>query len=443
MVRPRRVRPVWLIVGVAAVGLTAGGQSPPPMPLPPSVTKSGPPSSPVSPASGLATQPGQAPIARFQDLKAFPPETVQAVYSVRSGAEWLWRMNQANGRFFPGIDPTLRLPVEGDHDLRQAVAALALAEAARFTGEERYTARAVQAVLALLALTRPDPAQPGQRVPVAPSERCNRVAFAAVTILAIHALPSPEAQQKAEAEALAAFLLTRVRPDGSIQLADSPNEPAARADAGSLQAIPGLALQALVVSYQSKPEETKRATLARIVGHYREVFKAQPHPALAAALIPGLVELALMSGSDATLTTSVYEMADHLCRCQHTRSETRNPMWLGGFRSSPTATDEAPGIGSAECAAAISAAVKLTRRTADTTRFRTYRQAAIDGFAFVRGLQFTDETVDHFDRSFRTRFLVGGAHPSLTVGTVRIDATAALVSSQLRYLQSGAETRPE
>src|SRR5262249_40495116 len=75
----------------------------------------------------------------------------------------LFRMHRLKGRFVYGYLPALATELEGDHYLRQIGAAFALARAARFTGEERYAARAAQALLALLDDTAPDPSDPQSR----------------------------------------------------------------------------------------------------------------------------------------------------------------------------------------------------------------------------------------------------------------------------------------
>jgi hypothetical protein len=104
------------------------------------------------------------------------------------------------------------------------------------------------------------------------------------------------------------------------------------------------------------------------------------------------------------------------------------------------ATESEPDADSAICTAGLIDAMRLTRHVPDVARYRTYHQAVLDGLAFVRGLQFTDENADHYEKGFRTRFLTGGAHLSPSDGTIRVDATAGLVSCQLRFLRSGAET---
>ena len=69
--------------------------------------------------------------------------------SAQRGGDWLCRANQADGRFIHGCLPALKAPLEGDHYLRQAGAAFALARVARFLGQERYAAVARPAADAL------------------------------------------------------------------------------------------------------------------------------------------------------------------------------------------------------------------------------------------------------------------------------------------------------
>ncbi len=426
------------LLAVAITSLVRGQTPvPPPRPLPPSVTGANPAPAPVSPASGTTQLPpaaAAAPIARFQRLQSFPPETVQAVYAMRAGADWLSRMNQSNGRFLPGLNPTLRAPLEDDHDLRQAFAAYALADAARFTGDQQFAARATQAVLVLLSQTRPDPADAACRVPATPPERCDPVGFAAVAALAVYALPNADPKLLAQAEELCAFLRKHAL-----------DNPAPKADADALNLSPGLAVQALAASNRAKPDAAKRDVLAKAVGHYRGMFKSRPTPVLAAALIPGFVDFCLQSQGDKETAAAVYELADWLCGCQYSRTDARSGAWVGGFtRGQPPAQSLAePGFESALCAGALADTTRLTRHVPDLTRFRRYRQAAVEGLTFARMLQFSDENADHFERGFRTRFLVGGVHLTPTDGTARIDAAAYLVTAHLAFLQSGAEGQTE
>ncbi|OWK36508.1 hypothetical protein FRUB_09071 [Fimbriiglobus ruber] len=421
-----------------------------PRALPPSVTGALPrPTPPVSPAAGTSVpsasvaETAAAPIARFHDLSTFPPETVQAVYSMRAGAAWLYRMNQANGRFLYGLNPALRMPLAGDNDFRQALAALALAEAARFTGEQELSARATQAVMVLLTLTKPDPSDPTCRVPEAPSDRCNRVGLAAVLALAAYQIP--DAKLHAEAESLCAFLRKQCCPNGAINHTDTPTDDPGKTDPEGACTYPGLALRAIAVSHRAKPEAWKRDAAMRATVYYRSTFRAQPTAALAATLIHGCVEFYFANGKDAASRDAAFEMADWLCACQHTRADARVAAWAGGFKAgqAPAQASLEPGVESATCAAALVAAAKLTRQVPDLARFNKYRAAAVDGLAFARGLQFTEESAEHFERAFRARFLTGGVHLTPTNGLLRVDATALVVDAQLAFLESGAEARAE
>lgn len=403
---------ISLVLGSTLLSAVAFGQAPP-QPLPPSIT--GVPA-PVVPAAAVSIQ---TPAARFQNLNAFPPETGQAVVSVQAGAEWLWRMNQSNGRFFPGLNPALRLPLESDSDVRQAYAALALAEASKFTGDERYAARATQAVLALLSSTRPEG---DSRVPALTADAETSVAFASLLCLAICELPSPEAKLLGEAEALSVYLR---------------KAPLGESEADATKA--GLALRALVAAYRFKPDAAKKEAIAKCIATGSNAFKIRRNPAVAAAMIPGFGESYAVVAKDPAVAAAAFEMADVLCGNQFSRADARTMAWVGGFKLGAAE----PGFDSIAAAGALASAAKLTRQVPDLTRFVRYRKAAVEALAFSRSLQFSDENAEHFEKSFRARFLVGGTHLGPSDGTVRIDATGMLVSAQLAFLHSGAESRTE
>src|SRR5262245_57531244 len=157
-----------LAVAVCATWSLTMGQGPaPPGPMPPAPLPAGvaaearplpapaaAPRAPVVPAraeqSGTDTPPAAA---APQDLSKYTPLQKQMYLSVQRGADWLFRANRPEGRFDYGYVPALAAVMEGDHYLRQAGAAFALARAARFTGDERHAARARQAILTLLGDT--------------------------------------------------------------------------------------------------------------------------------------------------------------------------------------------------------------------------------------------------------------------------------------------------
>ncbi len=438
--RSRFVSPVGILVIGSGFAIGQGPVAPAPLPpavaptapafLPPSVT-GGPPGGVVPAAATKAV----VPIERFEkNPRAFPPETVQCVHGTRTAAAWLVRMNQSDGRFLGGLNPALARPLEGLSDLNQGYAGWGVCRAARFTGDEKLGICASQAVLALLTLTKPDPGDANCRVPIAESAKCNRVGLASLIMLAIHDLPTPDAKLLLEAEKLGAFLRKQLQADGSVRYTDGA-EPATKTDPEGVNTYPGLCFQALLASDRAKPEPWKRDALSAGMKHYREWFKAHPHPVLAGSMLPAACEQYLRTKTAATAEFAC-EMADHLCTCQYSAGETRELRTVGGFR---VAGETEPTSACAALAEALACATTLAAQVPDAARYAKYRTACTAALGFARGLQFTDESTAHFEKGFRAQFLLGGVCTSHTNGSLRADRTAMLALAQMRYLECGAE----
>ena len=215
---------VLALVGAAVAAIAQPPTTPttPPPPVvvvppvgavPPGPPRTGLPIAPATVSPPVASE--GVPLSRFTPLESQPHPTQSAVRAVLLGATWMTRMNQVQGRFTYGYNPALRQPIAGDHDLKQARAALALAQAAKFCGDEKQSVMASQTILALLASTKIDPADPNCRIPAHSSVICNRVGLAALLALAIYELPAPDAKLLAEAERLCNFLKKQCRADGS------------------------------------------------------------------------------------------------------------------------------------------------------------------------------------------------------------------------------------
>jgi hypothetical protein len=396
-------------VFLAFVCLALRAQQPPAL-LPPSVTSPTP--TPVVPAA-LAAKPA-APIERYEkDLRLYPAETAQAVYSVRAAGAWLVRMNQADGKFLAGLNPALARPTEGISEMAQAYAAWACAKLARFTGDEKTAATANQAVLALLTTTK---LEGDCRMPVAPSERCNRVGFASLLVLAICELPGADAKRMADAELLGAFLRKQLKEDGRVNCTDSADGDVRKSDPFGAQMFPGHCFQALMALDRAKPDQWKRDAVMKGLSFYREAFKAEPAPMTAGAMLPAAVEL-LQRGKVESVVAFAWEMADALAACQAVAADS--PLrTVGGFRvfnAEPAAT-------SAWCAHGLASAVQLALQLADGAKAAKYRTMLVNANAFARSLQFTDESCQHFEKSFRIRFLLGGMAVSPADGNLRIHA---------------------
>jgi hypothetical protein len=418
---------------MALIGATAVSFGQPPAPLPPT----------VAPAGGVApvpASPSEPPLSKFEPLAAFPTVTQAAVRSAVMGSGWLTRMNQSQGRFLFGYRPALRQPMEGDHDLMQARAALALAQSARFTGDARQAAVASQAILTLLAVTKTDPADPNCRVPVAPSFTCNRVGFAAVLALSVYELPAADEKLLTEAERLCEFLHKQLRSDGSVHYTDGHDDTPTKTDPAGVNEHPGAALHALAVSNRVKPAAWKVEAVTKGLAYYAAWFKANPHPMLAATLTPAFAELHLQTKS-ADAAAAVFEMNDWLAGLQFPAGDPRHPLWAGGFKgwASGRPVEAEPGC---ECGAylqSLACAYHLTRLNADLARAARYRTGVLDATQFITGLQYGEANTRHFENSFRANVLVGGFYRSPTDGNLRIDASAWALTGLLRFLSSGAE----
>lgn len=434
------MRRVLVVVAILlAVSLTVVVAQPPTQPMPPTVPRPLPndmSSSPVSPPTAVS----DTPLARFEPLTAFPVPTQNAVRAVLLGGQWMVRMNQSQGRFLFGYNPALRQPLLGDHDLKQARGALALAQVAKFSGDDKQVTLAAQAILTLLASTKIDPGDPNARVPIHSSLTCNRIGFAAVLALAIYELPTADAKLVAEAERLCEFLRKQCRADGSIHYADSPSDVPTQIDPAGVNEYPGTALHAIIVSNRHKPATWKTEVVKKGIEFYRAYFKSHPHPLLAATLTPACAELYLQTkqGEGATV---VFELNDWLCGLQIPATDPRRPQWAGGFRAVVNGhqADLPPGPETGLYIQSLGYACQLARTVPDLERFNRYQSAVVNATHFLCGLQYLEANTRHFENSFRANMLIGGFYLSPTDGNLRIDSTGTAITGLIRFLGSGAE----
>ena len=296
--------PVW----VAAAGV-ALGQAPPPRLLPASVTGGGAPGG-VRPAGAVTPA---APAARFlADLRAFPPETAAAVYSTRSAGDWLYRANQPGGRF-----------LGADSELAQAEATLALAEAAAFTGDARFGARAAGAVLAQLAVV-PQESAAGR----GPAER---VVVLSQLVRAVCVLPNADEGLTGHADRLCGVLRAELT-------------------AGTAPAASAAAVRAVLAVDAVRPNAGNRDAVGRAVGRLLTVKPG----AESGPLVPALAEATIRANLDAGAVAATFAHADFLC-----------------------STQPAGAADAAAEAEALAHAIRLTRRVPDLARFARYRAAVV------------------------------------------------------------------
>jgi hypothetical protein len=401
-------------------------QPPAPAPQPPAT---------ASPAPRPATPPA-APADRLDLAKLGPLQKQMALCGTR-GADWLSRMNGPNGRFLSGWEPSLGVPLEGDHFLRQAGAAFALARAARLTGEERYAARAAQALLTLLDETVTDPKDEQVRHTPLPSAAVNRLGAAALLVLAVNELPAPPKDLLDRSEQMCNFIRRQARPDGSLRCGD---DPAAAADApeelDGAVTYPGQALYALAASCRLRPAAWKLDLLRKAVAYYAPWWRAHKSAAFVAWQTAAYAEAFLLT-REKPFAEAVFEMNDWLLGLQYERIDPRHPKWMGGFASwaDGKRADLAPTAGTtAACAESLAHACRVTRQAPDADRHQRYRTALEQALQFLATLQYTGSNTLHFSEDYRP-YLVGGFHTSHLDGTLRIDDTQRAVSALALYLE--------
>ncbi len=439
---------VFAVGGLATWSLTRG-QSP--------AVPAGPPgpaaAAPAQPESGVAPPSNGDPPPLVPANFGQPVDSpgggltlrAQIDNSFRRGAEWLDRMNTATGRFVPGFLPAVNAVMEGNNYLHQAGAALALARAARYTGDKTYAARATHAILSLLddTVAEPDAGESGKRVrhTLPPSTALNRLGAAGLLIAAINELPAPQDDLLARSEELCTYVRRQQQADGSLSWTDGDDAAAAAAADPDADLYPGMALYGLLRSQAHRPAAWKIDVARKARGYYAPWW--QEHKSL--AVVPwqtaAYAEAYLLT-HEKPFADSVVAMNDWLCEKQHDRLDPRHPEWLGGFAVGKT---PAPDISSAACAESLAEACRVAREAADLPRHRRYTAALELCLQFLASLQYSDANTQHFAPLYRQRLLIGGFHGSHQDGDLRLDYTQHAVSAMAQYLTATAQggSKPE
>lgn len=396
------------------------------------------PPAPTAAPAPTATPTPTAPLAPPRDLSQLSKLQQQMLYTAQRGADWLFRMHGVKGRFVAGYNPSLKQPLESDNYLHQAGAAGALAKAARFIGEERYAARATQALLALLEDTAPDPEDSHSRRTTLPPLVVNRLGAAAQLVLAIHELPAPQKDLLDRAEELTRSIGRSVATDGSLRYQAEEN---ARPDEG-MNHYPGLALAALARSHRVRPAAWKLDTVRRALPVYRAWWKQQRSTDFVPRQSEAWAE-AYFASRDRTLADFVFEMNDWVCTLQYTQIDPRRMYWYGGFRAwrEGRPVESEPQVQGAALAHSLVQAARVAREVGDVERFARYNEAIERSLQFLATLQYSDAGTQHFAAWYRPQ-LVGGFHASHQDGNLRIDYNQHAVTTLLGYLEHVAVNTP-
>lgn len=424
----RPIQSVALVVaGCVALSLLRGQEKSAPG------AASSPEAAPISPQANPVPSPPAAP--KNRDLSRYGPLQQQMLLSARRGADWLYRVNGVKGRFLYGYLPDLKQEMDGDSLLAQVEAALALARAARFTGEERYAVRATQALLALLDETTTDATDTATRHPILPSLVINRLGTAGLLVWAINELPAPQADLLEKSEQLCAFIRRQARPNGSLRCDDAAEMD--RPDLPTAIAIyPGMALSGLARSQRLRPAAWKLELMRKAVVFYRGWWQDHKDPAFIPHQAAAWAEAFALTHEPgcAQFTT---EMSEWLCSLQYDQIDPRRMLCYGGFMDYGDGhkIESIPDAGSAALAGALAESCRISRAAGDAVRYQRSTEALERALQFLVTLQYTDANTQHFADWYRPR-LLGAFHASPYDGKLRIDYTSNAVCAMFGYLEA-------
>ncbi len=350
------------------------------------------------------------------------------------GMEWLQRANQPDGKFLPGFLPALAAKAEGDAFGPQTEAALALLRAARYQRNDRAFVLGKQALLRLLQDTTTDAAQPTIRFTAAPEPFVNRLAACGGLLRAIHELPNPPEDLRAQARQIAGYLYSQVQADGSFAIA--AEDPAFKLHLS--QTCTGIALAGLAVHEARTPGSPKSDRAVRAAAVYATLWRQAKTPVMIPDHTAAAAETYLAT-NDPRLAQVVFEMNDWLLTLQYS-PDPRRPLWSGGFQpwQDGKATNLPPDASAAAYACSLIDACRVAKKAGDVGRLERYRQSLEQTLAILLTLEYTDARVQHYAEWFRP-WIIGGFFNNHQDGNLRLSNTALATAAMVGYMQHVAE----
>jgi hypothetical protein len=382
----------------------------------------------------LGSPPPTPAIQAKRDLAKFSIFQKQVYLSAQHGAEWLQRSNRVDGRFRPGLAPALARSLEGDHYLRQAGAAFALAKAARFFQDERAAALVRQSLLTLLLDTEKVPQNPQARRTIFPPAVISRLGAAGLLIVAIHELPAAGPDLLTQADELCNYIRGQQRPDGSLSETEPGESDQTASSSQAESCYAGLALWGLLQSQKQRPAPWKLEVARKALAYYQQSWRANKELVSVPALTAAFADAYLLT-KEPSFAEFVFEMNDWLCLLQYEPTGPYQVHWHGGFQGWADGRPvlAPPGISSASCAEALADACRVAHAVGDVQRHPRYKQALERCLVFLMTLQYTEVNAQHFADWYRPEVL-GGFYASQQDGTLRLDYTQHAVCALLDYL---------
>ena len=361
------------------------------------------------------------------------PIQFQVFQASKRGADWLFRMHGAKGRFSPGLLVDVQQEIEQDNLIKQAIAAVALARASRTFNEPRLEARALQTILTLMEETSPDPAEPGTRVTRAPSLFLNKLAGASALALAVYELPNPPKDQLDNAEQLVDGLRKLIRADGLFQ---SDGWVLSPEEMDGPSSYPFMAICALVRSDRSQHESWKLETAQRAYAAYSRKWLEQKQLGSIGWLVRAGVEL-YGATKDKGTAEFVLGVCDGLSGLQYDKLDPRRPGYFGGFRnwnSAGQVLEQAPTSTSAAAVEALALGWRLAGNTGDANRHAKLQENLERGLQFLATIQYGESNTKHFADWYAPK-LLGGVRWGPQDGRLRLEATSHALLAWSIYLE--------
>jgi hypothetical protein len=365
---------------------------------------------------------------RLRNLDRIPVRQRQLVLAGYRSFDWLQRAHQLDGKFVPGLVPSLGSRPENDPLQPQLEATAVLLRAARIFRDDKAAALGKQALLRMLQETTVDPAQPGIRFSAAPDAFVNRLAAGGALVRAIQEISTPPADLAIQSRELQAYLLRQQRPDGSFAIGGED----AASQAYLTQTCVGPALLGLAKAGRARNEPTIDAVV-RACPVYLAAWRANKNPQLAADLSAAFAE-AYEKTNEPSLAQATFEMNDWLLTMQIPSGKRDAigggfPPWRNG-----SASNAAPDIGSAPLVGSLIEACRIAKQGGDVNRYQRYRQAAEEGLEFLTSLQYTDARVQHFAEWYRP-WILGGFFVGPQDGNLHLAQNQQALNAFVGYVQ--------
>ncbi len=347
------------------------------------------------------------------------------VESIRLAGQWLVHNVRSDGLFRYGFEPALDRDTDEENLVRQAGTAAALARAGAILQDEKMTRRAREVLAWLIELRNDDRKSPlAARKRFAQQKGAHPVGLGALLLVGLSELNERTEAEIEQGDAIASYLLSHQRDDGSIRLDDLEEEDDddGEVDQEGWAYYPGEALYALARWGVVRDQLALLERVSRSRAVYWKLWRQEKEPAFIPWQSAAYAEVFQATG-EKTSASMVFEMNDWLLGLQYD-GKTSPASWCGGFghyhQGERWATE--PGIASASYAESLVEAVRVARLMKDTVREERYRRALDQAITFVGRLQYRDGDLGHFAEAYRPK-LVGAFFQAPFDGTVRIDFT--------------------